>query len=341
MGIRFRKSINLGHGFRVNISSSGIGYSWGTRGYRYTRTASGRTRSTFSIPGTGISYVSESGGRRNRAEAVNGSVRQQEYEDLEQIRDTDPDELRSEVFNELFRKIRLNKKLNVAFIVGTFVFLGSLPPLAVIFAIGLIYIHTKGRCRIEYNFDEGKKAEWDSLSAAWRNVSESDVLRQIIATAKPKNKKTTFGVNSLNGCKKVTAGDKLPHFIRTNVRPVVFELKNCRMAVLPDRLFLFGKHGKYGAIDYRDVYYEFSAVGFVEIEKPPCDSEFVRNAWKYTNKDGSPDKRYKGNKAYPMFKYGEIEIKSTDGQIDTRLLCSNERAAESLAKAIGNRAHIK
>ena len=34
MGFRYRKSINLGGGFRINISKSGIGYSWGVKGYR-------------------------------------------------------------------------------------------------------------------------------------------------------------------------------------------------------------------------------------------------------------------------------------------------------------------
>ena len=58
MGFRYRKSINLGGGFRVNISKSGVGYSWGVKGYRITRTADGRTRQTASKPGTGISYVS-------------------------------------------------------------------------------------------------------------------------------------------------------------------------------------------------------------------------------------------------------------------------------------------
>ena len=61
MGVRFRKSVNLGGGFRVNVSKSGIGYSWGTKGYRYTKTAKGSSRRTYSIPGTGLSYVSESG----------------------------------------------------------------------------------------------------------------------------------------------------------------------------------------------------------------------------------------------------------------------------------------
>ena len=61
MGWRYRKSINLGGGFRVNLSKSGIGYSWGVKGYRITKTADGRTRHTASIPGTGISYVEEHG----------------------------------------------------------------------------------------------------------------------------------------------------------------------------------------------------------------------------------------------------------------------------------------
>lgn len=61
MGFRFRKSINLGGGFKVNISKSGVGYSWGTKGVRYTKTASGKKRTTMSLPGTGISYVSETG----------------------------------------------------------------------------------------------------------------------------------------------------------------------------------------------------------------------------------------------------------------------------------------
>ena len=66
MGIRFRKSINLGSGFRINLSKSGIGYSWGGKGFRYTKTARGSNRSTYSSPGTGIAYIEESGSHKRR-----------------------------------------------------------------------------------------------------------------------------------------------------------------------------------------------------------------------------------------------------------------------------------
>ena len=58
MGFRFRKSINLGKHFRVNISKNGIGYSYGVKGYRHTVSADGKEKDTFMIPGTGISHVS-------------------------------------------------------------------------------------------------------------------------------------------------------------------------------------------------------------------------------------------------------------------------------------------
>ena len=60
MGMRFRKSKNFG-GFRVNLSKSGIGWSMGCKGARFTKKANGGTRQTLSIPGTGISYVTENG----------------------------------------------------------------------------------------------------------------------------------------------------------------------------------------------------------------------------------------------------------------------------------------
>lgn len=59
MGFRFRKSFNLGKGVKATASKSGVSFSWGIPGFRVTRTSKGKIRKTFSIPGTGISYVSE------------------------------------------------------------------------------------------------------------------------------------------------------------------------------------------------------------------------------------------------------------------------------------------
>ena len=65
MGWRFRKSIDVFGLFRINFSKSGIGFSYGVPGYRVTKMANGRTRKTVSIPGTGVSHVSESGKKKS------------------------------------------------------------------------------------------------------------------------------------------------------------------------------------------------------------------------------------------------------------------------------------
>ena len=58
MGLRFRKSINIGP-LRINISKSGVGFSLGVKGFRVGRSAKGKTTATVSLPGTGLSYVQD------------------------------------------------------------------------------------------------------------------------------------------------------------------------------------------------------------------------------------------------------------------------------------------
>lgn len=64
MGWRFRKSVNLGGGLRLNLSKSGLGLSAGVRGARVSFGTRG-ARYSVGIPGTGI-YWTESLGQRKR-----------------------------------------------------------------------------------------------------------------------------------------------------------------------------------------------------------------------------------------------------------------------------------
>lgn len=55
MGLRYRKSVKVGP-FRVNVSTSGVGWSVGGTGFRTGRSSTGRNYTRFSLPGTGLSY---------------------------------------------------------------------------------------------------------------------------------------------------------------------------------------------------------------------------------------------------------------------------------------------
>lgn len=71
MGYRYRKSINIGGGVRLNLSKSGVGWSVGGKGYRYTHSPRGYDRRTLSLPGTGLSHVTQ----RSRSSRVTGGSR--------------------------------------------------------------------------------------------------------------------------------------------------------------------------------------------------------------------------------------------------------------------------
>ena len=74
MGFRFRKSISIMPGIRLNFSKSGVGFSGGFPGFRITKRADGKVMRTLSIPGTGISHVEVyGGGRRGSRRKDDGS----------------------------------------------------------------------------------------------------------------------------------------------------------------------------------------------------------------------------------------------------------------------------
>lgn len=93
--MRFRKSIKVGKGTRINLSRSGIGLSTGVKGARVSVNSKG-TRTTLSAPGTGISYTSyKSHGNRKRTyrnseknhagSSVNSEIGYSSYENNEAI----------------------------------------------------------------------------------------------------------------------------------------------------------------------------------------------------------------------------------------------------------------
>lgn len=72
MGLRFRKTFKAGP-FRATISKTGVSTSVGVKGARVTKRADGKTQTTASIPGTGVSYVKTSGSKPQKQPASSSS----------------------------------------------------------------------------------------------------------------------------------------------------------------------------------------------------------------------------------------------------------------------------
>lgn len=322
MGFRMRKSINLGGGFKINLSKSGIGYSWGVPGYRITRTAKGTTRSTYSIPGTGLSYVDESGENRSRTPSSRNNVRNntQPMQQQEQIHDIESAGIElfksaeiGNITSSIEKTIRLNKWSTILIVCA--ILIPAYPALAILPIIGIILkivAHKSGAVQLEYTLDDDKEDEYNRRIGAWQILAEGDKEWQVIQEAHVYNRKVNAGAGR-NVKRVVCKIEKTtPFYINTNVDTIQIKLHKEVLIFLPDKVFIIRK-GKVGLVNYEDVSILVSQTRFIESDPVPRDAVVVDSTWQYVNKNGTPDRRYSNNRQLPICQYGVVYLTSGTG----------------------------
>ena len=307
MGFRYRKSIKLGGGVRINISRSGIGYSWGVPGYRVTRTASGKTRTTASIPGTGISYVSEGSKRTpSNITAKNNSF---EYTDLKSVKNAE----------YILKQIQTILTLNEISSVLSFCIILLANP--VFLTIGIIsillklYIQLFVHIDFEYFFDDSSSDVPIKRLEAWKSLKECKNIWYVTHAGRTKSAKNSGGATGTYNRESTIIHTKLPFYLKSNILSYAY------------------KKNKVGAIKYSEIKYDIYATGEICKSAPAKDSKFVKNVWLYTNKDGSPDKRHKDNVQLPVYEMGRIDLSSPSG-LDVRIIVSNTDILEKFKTEI-------
>lgn len=61
MGLRFRKSIKIAPGVKINLNKKSTSVTFGGKGVHYTASSTGKKTASVGIPGTGISYTQTTG----------------------------------------------------------------------------------------------------------------------------------------------------------------------------------------------------------------------------------------------------------------------------------------
>ena len=308
MGVRFRKSINLGKGFRINMSKSGPGFSWGGKGFRLTKTAKGNIRGTAYIPGTGLSYQKEFKnplndlGKNHTEENKNKegkTINKTSAIDFKNIKSTAlEDVLESRKEERPYKLVGLI--LSVAGIFLFFInplFIG----LTIIGAILYFYKKNPEPVSLEYDFEDGSKEEYNLSNKLLAGILESDEV---------------FLINDLENDlildrSPLRLVKDLPNGIDTNVEIISLKADDISISFLPDALLL-AKNKDLKAIDYKDLRVDLRAEDFKEEGKVAKDARVLEKTYKHANKDGSPDKRYKDNPEVSLVEYGILQMENSD-----------------------------
>ena len=70
MGLRFRKSIKIAPGVKINLNKKSTSVTFGGKGVHYTASSTGKKTASVGIPGTGISYT-QTTGQSNKQKKTN------------------------------------------------------------------------------------------------------------------------------------------------------------------------------------------------------------------------------------------------------------------------------
>lgn len=71
--------------------------------------------------------------------------------------------------------------------------------------------------------------------------------------------------------------------------------------------------GRVGGIRYGLIDVTVEDAQFIETESVPRDAQKVGQTWRYVNKSGGPDRRFKDNPSIPIVRYEAIHLRSSTG----------------------------
>ena len=316
MGTRFRKSINFGGGARINLSKSGIGYSVGTKGARITQTANGRTRTTLSIPNTGISYVNETGTRKKRKEKLEALEYDHiVYGGLDYVESLPMNE-NAELIQGNMGIMYLSAILEIIGIIGGFIFL----PLLLLVLISLIMMIAVSRHRIEVKPDKGMEEKLDQFFSSKKNwyidkffvmdeaLEKKNGFPMILSRQKVKYKKIKPHFDYFKSKEKIPC-----IYLSSGKIPSLYDVRLC---FIENKVLII--HNQVRIVECE---YQVEELSYLEDEKGIKDAKVIGQRYQFINKDGSPSKRHKNNPILTAYNYGALSIKS--GDFDVLLVTSN------------------
>jgi hypothetical protein len=172
-----------------------------------------------------------------------------------------------------------------------------------------------------------------------------DVIKSAVETAAKAVKLQSIATTARYGDTRYTAGaTEGLHFgpaslylgqapgVAANLDVPILRSGKTTLAFFPDRVLAF--QGKsVGAVNYGTLQAVSRPMRFVEESNLPHDATVVDHTWKYVNKNGTPDRRFKDNRQLPVCLYSHLEL-STPSGLDMRFMASKDGLFDQLRDAL-------
>lgn len=368
MSFRVRKSYTLFPGVKINLGKRGVSTSVNVGGITLNLSKRG-VRASGTIPGTGLSYSKTFSGKpspqakqrtsaraSHQAESVSipfeptHAIVSGEIEELSSDTLAPLIELVSEVLtqrrdiqrdldqatSDKVRALNEHDRLSDSFF--RFFYRKKLKALDehIAFAEEAIQALSteldKSHIPLSVDLSPEASEAFDSLVKEFSALCQCDKLWDLTARRETSAHERTNAAESVNR-EEVSFSRKPNPLIRFEGACLSFGNANGEdFHIYPGVVVMAPSDERFALIDVRDLTVTFKAVNAGEPVRAPKDAEIVGTTWLKVNKDGSPDKRFKGNQQLPICRYGHLCFKSESG-LNEEYLISNVAKAEAFANA--------
>jgi len=364
MALRFRKRMKLFPGFYLNLSKSGMSATVGMRGFSVNLGQKGTYLNT-GIPGTGLYDRQKIG--NGSTEVTHPAISPQPNPDPQpiitqdiEIKSFEPELITSEGLFGLKESI-INAQKEKAELLEESKKAAKRKLLAQIF-IGLSYVLIFGffvpkirqnardkaqealdakadyesfKLDIEMNLDSSIHNDYLILKKSFEDLANIDAIWDVTSASEVNRAATRSAAGTAVTRAKVTFGKGGLDYIATPFEALKFHNANGGDIFLyPGFLVMVGRSSTdFALIDFRDLEIEHNAVKFLETDRIPKDTKIIDRTWKYVNKNGQPDRRFKDNPEIPIVHYYELTLKTNKGLYESYSF-SNPEVAEKLCTAL-------
>lgn len=170
----------------------------------------------------------------------------------------------------------------------------------------------QGRLELGFDLDEESERRFMALHDALERLAACERVWLVETEQKTRDWKRHAGVGALIKRQQVAPSETAPKGVTANVPIMCLPAGRQMLYFFPSGVVMYDRNGV-GAVSYKNLKAETIGVKFTEMELVPADAPVLGQTWRYVNKQGGPDRRFRDNQEFPVLHYGGIMLTSETG----------------------------
>jgi hypothetical protein len=181
---------------------------------------------------------------------------------------------------------------------------------------------------LDFGLSGAAHAAWTRLTKAFETLSKSEKVWDITASrAKRRGEERSVATEIVDRTPTTISFSNLP-IVQSEYHALHWRNVNgSDLYLYPGFLIVYQTNHQFAVLELSEITLRFATVGFQELEQCPTDAERAGFTWTYTNKDGSPDRRYSVNPQIPVMAYGQLYWTSNTGLSEAFMFSRGKAAA--------------